>query len=232
MVCQALSNVISKKLRVPQISLLREVWNFPQPKPCAIRYSFSNPSALTSTSHFTLQPRVTRIPRRPIFTWHPHKARLTSYTCKETQLKTSGAKHRILILIHSWGTEKHTDGSNGNSSSALRWRRPQPLRNSVPVLMSRMAAEPQDKNFHCYIIIIYWKYSSPSLGNPGKVFGNMHLFYLESISMHSTEGWGSASLQRQHTVLHLAMVVHPFLAFEMCSFFETLLLQLLFAAAL
>lgn len=50
--------------------------------------------------------------------------------------------------------------------------------------------------------------------------------------MHSTEGWGSVSLQRQHTFLHLAMVLHPFLAFELCGFFETLLLEFLLAAAL
>jgi len=127
-------------------------------------------------AHFTFQPRVTRIPWKPIFTWHPHKARLPSYTCKDTQQKTSGAKHSILILTHSWGTEKHTDGSNGNGISALRWRGPRSLGNSMPILMFRIAAEAQDKNFHCYIITLYWKYSSPPLGNPGKVFGEYTSF--------------------------------------------------------
>lgn len=131
-------------------------------------------------ARFTFQPRVTRIPRRPIFTWHPHKARFTSYTCKDTQLKTSGAKHRILIPTHSWGTEKHTDGSNGNSISALRWRGPWPLRNSAPILMSRMAAEPQDKNFHCYIITRYWKSSC----SPGKAFGE-YISFLFGIHLYA-----------------------------------------------
>lgn len=51
--------------------------------------------------------------------------------------------------------------------------------------------------------------------------------------MHSTEQWGVASLHRQTAYqLLLAMVLHPFLPFELCSPFETLLLETLFAAAL
>lgn len=133
-----------------------------------MKYRFSNPPALTSMAHFTFQPRVTRVPCRPIFTWHPHKARVPSYTCKDTQLKISGAKHRVLILLHSWGTEKHTDGSSGNSISALRRRRPQPLRNSDHSDgQNGCRASTQEFSWlHNYTLL---KAFFSSLGNPEKV---------------------------------------------------------------
>lgn len=75
-------------------------------------------------SHSTFLPRVTRIPWRPIFTWHPHETRLTSDTCKCTQMRPQ--RLSTGLWFHIWGTEKHTDGSNDNAISALRQRGPWP----------------------------------------------------------------------------------------------------------
>lgn len=41
-------------------------------------------------AHFTFLPSVTRIPWRPIFTWHAHQARLASFTYKDTQTQRLG----------------------------------------------------------------------------------------------------------------------------------------------
>lgn len=65
----------------------------------------------------------------------------------------------------------------------------------------------------------------------GQGLGSTCLYCLKSISMHS-RGMGSASLQRQQTVLHLAVVLHPALAFELCDVSQTLLLESLCADAL
>lgn len=97
-----------------------------------MKYSFSNPPALTSTAHFTFQPRVTRIPWRPIFTWHPHKARLTSYTCKDTQLKTSGVKHRILILPFQSSHTNHTIAIDTVKVTAAKLH-PDPFEEKLPL---------------------------------------------------------------------------------------------------
>lgn len=131
-----------------------------------MKNSFSNPPALTSMSHFTFQPKVTRVPGRPIFTWHPHKARVPSYTCKDTKPEISGAKQQVLILLHSWGTEKHTDGSSGNSSSALRRRGLQSLRNSDH-FEAQNGCRASTQEFSWLRNYTLLKAFFPSLGNPG-----------------------------------------------------------------
>lgn len=65
----------------------------------------------------------------------------------------------------------------------------------------------------------------------GQGVGSTHLYYLESISMHSTGGWDLPAY-KDSTVLHLAVAVHPALAFELCGVSQTLLLDSLCAAAL